>query len=180
MRKSVALALCSVLMLGLLAGSADAGKKGKKKKKSGPPIIQEIEGSIALPAPFPLDLESGCYAGLHRRASIFSGGQPNGLIAFEFDVDPKTWGHPFALEITGGQGDVDLDLYFYDEFGTPEDVVNDPGGAGQPYSVEHHNRDGVGEEGEVPSDMTKVIVCMMAGGFDATLKYTAGPAAKLP
>lgn len=174
MKRFLIVLLAGLLVMSVVPGAASA----KKKKKSGPPIVQEVEGSVALPAPFTDD--SGCYAGVHRRLSILTMGTANSIVGHEFDVDPKSWGQPFALEATGGEGDVDLDIYFYSQFGTVEQVLTDPLGAGAPYSVSFNTRDTVGEEGVVPADMTKVIVCMMAGGFEATFKYTAGSAAKLP
>lgn len=173
MKKLMTLALAGMLVVAIVPGAAEAGKKKKAK-----PVVQEVEGSVPLPAPFTDD--SGCYAGLHRRGSIVSGGQVNGVIGYEFDVDKATWGKPFAMEITGGQGTVDLDIYFYSEFGTVDDVVGDPLGAGAPYTVSFNTRDSEGEFGEVPADMNKVIVCMMAGGFEGTFKYTAGDGVKAP
>lgn len=169
------LALAASLVVALVPGAAEAGKKKKKKSK---PVVQTVEGTVPLPAPYTDD--SGCYAGLHRRGSIVTGGANNEVIGYEFDVDEKTWGKPFALEITGGQGSVDLDIYFYAKFGTQEDVINDPLNAGSPYTVSFNTRDNVGESGEVPVDMTKVIVCMMAGGADATFTYNAGDGIKAP
>jgi hypothetical protein len=171
LKKLMTLALAGMLTVALVPGAAEAGKKKKPK-----PVVQEVEGSVPLPAPFTDD--TGCYAGLHRRGSIVTGGQANGVIGYEFDVDKATWGKPFAMEITGGQGTVDLDIYFYSEFGTVDDVAADPQNAGSPYTVSFNTRDSVGEFGEVPADMTKVIVCMMAGGFEGTFKYTAGDGVK--
>jgi hypothetical protein len=174
MRKSLIVALAGLLVVALIPAVASAGK-GKKKSKA---PIQEVEGSIAAPAPYTDD--SGCYAGMHRRGSIVTDAAANGVIGHEFDVDAKSWNKPFAMEITGGEGTVDLDIYFYGDFGTVDDVAGDPLNAGSPYTVSFNTRDNVGEEGIVPLETTKVIVCMMAGGADATYKYTAGPGAKLP
>lgn len=173
-KKLMTLALAGMLVVALVPGAAEAGKKKKKSK----PVVQTVEGSVPLPAPYTDD--SGCYAGLHRRGSILTNGQANEVIGYEFEVDEKTWGKPFFLEITGGQGSVDLDIYFYSEFGTQDDVINDPLNAGTPYTVSFNTRDNVGESGEVPADMTKVIVCMMAGGAAATFTYNAGDGVKAP
>lgn len=172
MKKLMVLALAAMLAMAFAPQSAVAGKKKKPK------VVQEVDGSIALPAPYTDD--TGCYAGLHRRGSILTMGNSSGAIGHEFDVDPASWNKPFAMEITGGEGTVDLDIYFYAAFGTAEQVATDPLNAGSPYSVSFNNRDSVGEAGVVPPDMTKVIVCMMAGGADATYHYSAGDGVKLP
>lgn len=173
MKKMLILALVASLAFSV-APSAQAGKKKKKKK---PAVTQTVEGSVPLPAPYTDD--TGCYAGLHRRGSIVTSGAANEVIGYEFDVDKGTWNTPFVMEITGGQGTVDLDIYFYTEFGTMDDVAGDPLNAGSPYTVSFNTRDSVGESGTVPPDMTKVIVCMMAGGAEATFTYTAGAGVKL-
>lgn len=174
MRKFLAVLLVGMLAASMLSTTAQAGKKKKKKK-----VVQEESGSVALPAPFTDD--SGCYAGLYRRVAIMTmGASPHhGTIGWEFDVVEGTWGKNFVLETTGGSSP-DLDIYFYGAFGTPEDVVTDPLGAGAPYSVSFNSRNTDGESGEVPPDTTKVIVCMMAGGSQATFDYIAGDGVKLP
>ena len=172
MKKLISLGAAALIALALVPGSAVAAK-GKK---------QEVEGSVAFPAPYTDD--SGCYAGLHRRLSILSMGQANGIIGYEFDVDPATWKKNFVLEPTGGQGDVDLDIYFYSEFGTVDDVVNDPTNAGSPYTIQFNTRAPGGEADKVPADMNKVIVCMyggaQGGGAGASFTYTAGKGVKIP
>lgn len=176
MRKLVLLALAAVLAAAPLP--AGAAKKGKQQK---------IEGDILLPAPFVDD--SGCFAGLHRRAVILAGGDPeqpfNGVIGYSFAVDPATAGKPFVLEVPEGQGTVDLDITFYTKFGTPEDVVNDPTGAGAPATVDFATRAPGGEAGKVPSkDYPLAIICMYGGqqgaGALASFVYTAGKGVKLP
>ena len=172
MKKLISLGAAALVALTLVPGGAVAAKPKK----------QEVEGSVALPAPYTDD--SGCYAGLHRRLSIISAGQANGIIGYEFDVDPSTYNKNFVLEATGGQGDVDLDIYFYSEFGTIDDVVNDPTNAGAPYTIQFNTREPGGEASKVPADMTKVIVCMygggQGGGAGATFTYTAGKGVKIP
>lgn len=167
--------LTAVLALSVVHGAALAGKKKKASK-------QTVDGSIAAPAPF-LD-NTGCYAGLHRRIAILSQEQVNGVIGHHFDIDPGTIGKPFTLDVTAGQGDVDLDIYFYEKFGTVDDVVGDPGGAGAPYTLSFNTREPGGEFGLVPEGMTKVIVCMYGGpehtGAGAQYHYEAGKGVKLP
>jgi len=171
MKKIMAAAVTSLLVLALVPGALAASKKQQK-----------VEGMIALPAPFVDD--SGCFAGLHRRTAIVTQENSSGLIGYNFDVDKKTWGKPFVLEASGGAGHVDLDIYFYQEFGTIEDVVSDPGGAGAPASVQFNTREAGGEAGIVPKKYNKVIICMYGGqlgaGFGANFVYTAGKGVKVP
>jgi hypothetical protein len=168
--------ITGLVALGMIAGAQLA------PATAGKPKPQVVEGSVALPAPFTDD--SGCYAGLHRRLMIVSGeaAPANGLIGYSFDIDPATWGGKFKMEPTGGQGTVDLDIYFYMEFGTTDDVVNDPQGAGAPATIQFNTRQAGGEAGVVPADFTKVIVCMyggaQGGGGGATFNYTATPKTK--
>lgn len=165
MKKKVAILIAAALGLGMLPGAATAGKPK-----------QSVEGMIALPAPYTDD--SGCFAGLHRRGAIVSQENNNGVIGWHFDVDPKTWNKKFVLEPSGGFGTVDMDILFYQEFGTMEDVVNDPGGAGAPASISFATREAGGEGGKVPKTFTKAIICIYSGGQyqggGANFTYTAG------
>ena len=168
MKKLVVLALSAALIGSLLHPATAAGKK------------QVVEGTIALPAPYTDD--TGCYAGLHRRFAIVTQEQVNGIMGYHFDIDPATHGGKFKLEATGGQGDVDLDIYFYSQFGTVDQVATDPLNAGSPATVQFNTREPGGETGVVPQDFTKVIVCMyggaQGGGAGATFTYTAAPPKK--
>ena len=173
MKKVVTLGLAALLAGSLLPASATAGK----------PKQQQVSGSVALPAPYTDD--TGCFAGLHRRMAIVTQEQVNGVVGYHFDVDPATIGKPFVLEVTGGQGAVDMDILFYYEFGTIDDVVNDPQGAGAPVSYGFQTREAGGESGVIPKgDYTKAIVCVYGGaqgaGAAATFDYTAGKGVKLP
>ena len=173
MKKLTAVALAGLVAASLATTSATAAK----------PKQQKVSGSVALPAPYTDD--SGCFAGLHRRFAIVTQEQVNGILGYHFDLDPATLGKPFVLEPTGGQGDVDLDILFYYEFGTVEDVVGDPQGAGAPVSYGYQTREVGGESGTVPKgDYTKAIVCMyggqQGGGAAANFEYTAGKGVKLP
>ena len=173
MKKLVALA-SAALVAGSLAGPSATAAAPKQQK---------VSGSIALPAPFTDGV--GCFAGLHRRIAILTQEQVNGDVGYHFDLDPATIGKPFVLEVTGGQGDVDLDITFYYEFGTVEDVVGDPQGAGAPVTYQYSTREPGGESGTVPKgEYTKVIVCLYGGtegaSVGASFDYTAGKGVKLP
>jgi hypothetical protein len=146
------------------------------------PKQQQVSGSVALPAPYTDN--TGCYAGLQRRVAIVTQEQVNGVIGYHFDVDPATIGKPFVLEVTGGQGTVDLDINFYYEFGTVDDVAGDPLNAGSPVNTGFNTREAGGESGVIPKgDYTKAIVCMYGGdlgaGAAATFEYTAGKGVKV-
>lgn len=157
--------LASLLAFSLLGMPATAAPKK-----------QVVEGTILLPAPYTDD--SGCFAGLHRRGAIMTMENNNGPIGWHFDVDPKTVGKKFKLEASGQGSYVDLDILFYQKFGTPEDVVGDPGGAGAPATTGFQTRAAGGEKGKVPPGMPKAIVCMYGGGQGVGLignfTYTAG------
>lgn len=173
MKKIVTLGLAGLLAGSLIPGSATAAK----------PKQQKVSGSVALPAPYTDD--TGCYAGIHRRMAILSQEQVNGVVGYHFDVDPSTIGKPFVLEVTGGQGDVDLDITYYYEFGTVDDITGDPVNAGAPLSYSFGTREPGGESGVIPKgDWTKAIVCVyggqQGGGAAATFDYTAGKGVKLP
>ena len=165
MKRALTLLIAGSLALGLIPGTAGAGKPK-----------QTEEGTIIAPAPFVDD--SGCFAGLHRRGAILTMENNNGLVGWHFDVDPKTWNKKFVLEPSGGVGTVDMDILFYQEFGTPEDVVSDPGGAGAPASIAFATREEGGEAGKVPAKFNKVIICIYSGaqyvGGGADFTYTAG------
>lgn len=167
MKKLISLAVAAVAVAALIPTASAAPKQ------------QVEEGMVPLPAPFVDD--SGCFAGLHRRFAILTAeGVQQGPVGYHFDVDPATYNKNFLLEVTGGQGSVDMDIYFYEKFGTPEDVVGDPAGAGAPFTVSFNTREEGGEFGKVPPNMNKVIVCMLAGGAEASFKYTAGKGVKAP
>ena len=172
MKKIVAIGVAVLMALPLVASTAQAGKK----KKAAP--VQTIEGSIALPAPFAQDTFAGCWGGLTRRTTGQTGGAVNGVTGYYFDIDPKSWNKPFKLEVTGGEGTVDLDLFMYMHYPSPEETQNDPVNGGTPSSIDFTTREEGGEAGKVPPNTTKAIVCMYAGpdaqGFNSNFTYTAG------
>lgn len=158
--------IISLVALGLVVAAVIPGTAGAAKK----PFRQTQEGHIALQAP-PSDATSnpnGCYSGVHRRIAVVSQEQVNGVVGFHFDVDKRTWNKPFRLTPT--TDGVDIDITFYDGFGTLEQAT-DPAYA--PYALGFEERDNEGEFGKVPATTTKVIVCMKAGA-DANFTYEAG------
>lgn len=160
MRKLIAVAMASLMVAGMVSGSAVAGKKKKK------PVVQHVEGTILLPQPAgPL---ANCNFRPQRSAMGASGEAfPNGVLGFTFEVDPKTAGQPFKLEVDGGQGDVDLDIVFYSGYGDPADPTTAPANTG------YENAGPGGEEGTIPPGYPLAFVCMAIGG-DASFTYMTG------
>jgi hypothetical protein len=167
MKKIVTLSLAGALAASLLAPSAQANLAKPK---------QEVTGTIVAPAPFTDD--TGCFAGLHRRGAILTQENNNGAIGWHFDVDPKTAGKKFVLDVAGQGSYVDVDVTFYQEFGTVDDVAGDPANAGAPASLSFATRAAGGEKGKVPKGYPKAIVCMYGGaqgsGVLGAFTYTAG------
>ena len=154
MRRVIAVSVALLLLGGALA-PASAGKKRKKKSKP-----QVVEATIAVPQP-------GGAAGpcIYRtQRTLMSGGGPNGIVGYTFEVDPKTVGKPFKLEVADGAG---MDIQFYSELGD----VTDPTTAPANYGYETAGPGG--EKGTVPEGFPIVFVCMNEGS-NAGFKYTAG------
>ena len=162
--------LVSLVAVGLIASTALSGAAVAGKKKG---VRQDVSGAIAMQAPpaETTDNPNGCYAGVHRRIAVASQGQVNGVVGYNFDVDPGTWNKKFRL--TPGQA-VDIDITFYSDFGTVEQAADR---TYAPYNVGFETRDNAGEVGVVPPDTTKVIVCMKTGQ-QATFDYSAGAGVK--
>ena len=165
MKKLTVFLAAGLLAAALVPGTASAAKKGAR---------QEVEGNILMQAP-PSDATSnpnGCYSGVHRRIAVASQMQINGVVGFHFEIDPATWGKKFRLTpVTEG---VDLDITFYDSFGTTEQAA-EPSYA--PANLGFEERNTEGEAGKVPANMTIAIVCMKAGQ-NADLLYEAGAGVK--
>lgn len=162
--------IVSLIAVGLVASTVLSGAAVAGKKKG---VRQDVSGSILMQAP-PSDATSnpnGCYSGVHRRIAVLSQEQVNGVVGFHFDVDPGTWNKKFRL--TPGSA-VDLDITFYDGFGTPEQAAET---SYAPYNVGFETRDNNGEAGIVPPNTTKVIVCMKTGQ-QAAFEYSAGAGVK--
>jgi hypothetical protein len=167
MKKVVTLAIAA-LVFGSLLPTAQAGKPK-----------QSVQGSIMFPAPFAQGTFDGCFGGLHRRITTpTNGAAGQGVFGYHFEVEKKSWNKKFVLEPTGGEGDVDLDLFLYSHVPPVTEWPDDPQNAGIPMSVDFNTREAGGESGIVPKGTTFAIVCMYAGpshyGFNATFDYTAG------
>ena len=162
--------IVSLVAVGLIASTALSGAAVAGKKKG---VRQDVEGHIAMQAP-PAEATSnpnGCYSGVHRRIAVASQEQVNGVVGYHFDIDPGTWNKKFVL--TPGSA-VDIDITFYDGFGTVEQVTDT---SYAPYNVGFEERDNEGESGVVPENVTKAIVCMKTGQ-DADFSYSAGAGVK--
>jgi hypothetical protein len=174
MRKILVCATATLLAASLLPSATAAAPKQ-----------QVVEGSISLPAPFAQGQFNGCFAGLHRRIATASQGQaPNGVVGYEFEIDKSTWKKNFVLDVTGGEGTVDLDIFMYMHVPPLDEWPNDPQNAGTPVSFDYTTRGEGGESGQVPENTVKAIVCMYGGpthyGYNAAFTYTAGKGVKLP
>ena len=166
MKKVISILAAGLVVAAMVPGAAVAGKaKGAR---------QDVEGHIALQAP-PSDATStpdGCYSGVHRRIAVASQMQVNGVVGFHFEVDPATWGKKFRLTpVTEG---VDIDITFYDGFGSTEQATDT---SYAPFTAAFQERNEDGEFGKVPADMTLAIVCMKVGN-NADFTYSAGAGVK--
>lgn len=166
MKKLSVILAAGLLAAALVPGTAEAGKKKG--------VRQEVAGHIAMQAP-PADATdnpNGCYSGVHRRIAVVSQMQINGVVGFHFEIDPATWGKKFRLTpVTAG---VDIDITFYDGFGSTEQAA-EPSYA--PATVGFEERNTEGEAGKVPANMTLAIVCMKSGQ-NADVLYEAGAGVK--
>ncbi len=177
MKKILGMSISALLAFSLIGGPVGAAPKKPKQ--------QHVEGTIALPAFFAQGVFSGCWGGLTRRLTQGTGedGSPaNGAFGYRFKVDKATWNKPFKLEVTGGTGTVDLDIFLYSVMPPPEAAVDDPVNGGSPVSIDYSTREPGGETGIVPKGTTDVIVCLYGGpeyvSFDASFMYMAGKGVK--
>jgi hypothetical protein len=167
MKKSFALVLAALTVFALVPTSAGAAKKPK----------QTEEGMVLLPLPYTDD--SSCYAGVWRRAHMATGDAGRGLIGWNFEVNKKTWNKKFKLEVSGGQGYVDMDITFYlGPLTSVNDVVEQQADPAPPASVSYATREAGGESGTVPKGAENVIICSYGGaqgtGGGGNFVYTAG------
>lgn len=152
MKRGIAVLLAIMLVGAALVAPASAGKK-KKKPKS-----QVVEGSILVP-------QGGGPAApcvYRSQRTLASGGGPNGILGYTFEVDPKTEGRPFELEVADGAG---MDIQFYTEFGDPTDPTTAPANMG------YETAGPGGEKGTVPPGFPIAFVCLTEGA-NATFKYS--------
>ncbi len=151
MKKLLALAVAALLL-----GAAVPATAGKAKKAK-----QKTEGSIALPAQF---VDGSCFFGLHRRTNLVAQRQAQGIVGFDFDVDPKTAGGKFKL--VPADDSADLDISFYQSLGD----ITDP--AAVPGNIAFETREAGGESGTIPPGFPIAIVCMVTGE-NVDFTYTA-------
>ncbi len=146
----------AVLVAALLIGGAVPATAGKAKKAK-----QKQEGSIALSAQY---VDGSCFFGLHRRINLVAQRHAQGIVGFDFDVDPKTVGGKFKL--VPADDSADIDISFYQAIGD----ITDPAGA--PANVKFHTREPGGESGVVPDGYPIAMVCMVTGE-NVDFTYTA-------
>lgn len=160
MRRLLALSIAVLLVAGVFAGAATAGKKKKKK----PAAHQHVEGTIALPQGG--NAAAPCVYRSQRALYIAFGEAVNGIFGYTFEVDQKTGGLPFKIEVSGPTGVEGVDLQFYADLGT------DPA-ADAPANMGYETPGPGGEEGTVPPGFPNAFVCLTEGA-NATFTYMAG------
>jgi len=160
MRKLIAFSIAALLVAGMFGGAATAGKKKKKK----PAAHQHVEGTIALPQGG--NAAAPCVYRSQRALYIAFGEAANGIFGYTFEVDQKTGGLPFEIEVTGPTGIEGVDISFYGELGS------DPT-ADAPANVGFETPGPGGEKGDVPPGYPNAFVCLTEGG-NGTFTYMAG------
>ncbi len=151
MKRVIAVSVAALLLGGAVPATAGQAKKTK----------QTQEGSVAIPAQF---ADGSCFFGLHRRLNLVAQRQAQGIVGFDFDVDPKTGGGKFKL--VPSDESADLDISFYQGLGD----LSDP--AGVPANIPFETREPGGESGVVPPGYPIAIVCMVSGA-NVDFTYTA-------
>jgi hypothetical protein len=164
MRKLIALSVAGLLVAGLLGGVAAAGKKKKKK----PAAHQHVEASILFPQGG--NAAAPCVYRTQRALYIAFGDAINGVFGYTFEVDPKTAGLSFKIDVSGPSGIEGVDIQFYADLGT--DPTAEAGA-----NVGYETPGSGGEEGTVPAGYPNAFVCLTEGG-DATFTYMAGSGVK--
>ncbi len=155
MRKLLVVAAV-VVLAALPAAEATAKKKAAH---------QHVEGAIALPHPS----TEGCVYRTQRMLSGVVGGPfVNGIIGYTVEVDAKTAGKPFKLEVADGAG---MDISFYAELNNTADPTSAPS------NLSFETPGAGGEAGKVPPGFPYALVCMTEG-TQASFTYTAGSGVK--
>lgn len=157
MRKVGALCVAIVVAAAIPSGTAVAAKKKAPH--------QHVEGSVAIPQGTQGAL--GCVYRTHRALYIAMGEAVNGIFGYTFQVDQKTVGKPFKIEVDDGAG---VDISFYGELG------DDPT-ADSPANMAYEEPGLGGEKGTVPEGLPNVLVCLTDGAA-ADFVYTAGKGVK--
>jgi hypothetical protein len=154
--------LCVSMLIAVLA-AIPAGDALAKKKAA---AHQHVEGSVALPQPYPAD--GTCVYRAHRSLAATAGDSSNGYFGYTFEVDPKTVNKNFKLEVADGAG---MDISFYSELGDPSDPTTAPS------NLAFETPGPGGESGKVPAGYPIAFVCMTEGQ-NASFTYTAGKGVK--
>ena len=158
MRKLIALSVAALLVAGLFTGVATAGKKKKAKAH------QHVEETILFPQGG--NAAAPCVYRAQRALMIAVGEAANGVFGYTFQVDPKTAGLPFKIDVSGPTGIEGVDISFYGDLGS------DPA-ADAPANVGFETPGPGGEEGTVPPGYPNGMVCLTEGA-NVTFTYTAG------
>ena len=161
MRKLATAGIAAALIISMHGGGAAAAKKAAR---------QEVAGSIATPMAVPV--ENVCNTGAHRRTTHLSdGAMPDGVVGYDFEVDPKTVNKPFVL--TTDDPAADFDITFYTAVGNDDDpTVN-------PQYIDFETRAKGGEGGTVPKGYGYAFVCLYEGQ-NSNFQYVAGKGVKAP
>lgn len=143
-----------------------------------PPAAQQEEsGTVFLPGIGP-NAGQGCWAGLARRAYIFSQGSTSGPFGSVIEVDEATWNGKFKLEVTSGaRGTEDLDATFYIDMGSLDPA--DPAQQTVSEAAVYQTREPGGEAGIVPEGSKHALFCLVIeSGANAGWTYEAAPPKK--
>ncbi len=124
-----------------------------------PRALQTTQGSVAAPMRFPQDATYSTWVKPQR--DIYRTTDQNGQLGYAFEIDRRTWGGAFRLDVLdGATGQEDIDITFYSDMAAPTSPgASDARGAG-------------GEVGIVPASSTHAIVTLFYGA-DASFVYKA-------
>lgn len=156
MRKKSMFVATALAVSSLVSPNVVAAKPRAKAAK------QVVTGDITVGTP-------NCATQIHRRGNVATGSL-NGITGFDFDLDTKTWGGKFRLDVTAGAEVTNLDMIiiFYAEYGGPADDVT---------GVVYDNTDEPGEYGIVPPGTTKALISLCQAGVSPTNEVSIGAGA---